>query len=268
MMFAAVELGQVPGGRGGVRARRFTAGGIMSQSSHAVAGLATPVKKPKSRSFSFFRDRGLTLVMMGLFLLFVVGVALTGVRDFNEQQRQRHAQPVTLGAYLGTGHFWEAMGENWESEFLQMAAFVMLTACLYQRGSPESKDPDEFNPQDEDPRAHAGDPNAPWPVRRGGWVLAVYEHSLSLAFVALFLGSILLHAWGGVQEYNADQLAHGQEAIGFLGYFATSQFWFESFQNWQSEFLAIASMVYLSVYLRQRGSAESKPVHVPHDRAE
>jgi hypothetical protein len=210
----------------------------------------------------------LTLATLGLFLLFVLGQAIAGVLDFNEQQRQRHMAPVSLGVYLTTGHFWEAMGENWESEFLQMAAFVILTTVLFQRGSPESKEPDKPNPQDEDPRLHAHESNAPWPVRRGGWVLVLYEHSLSLTFAALFLLSVLLHAWGGVREYNADQVAQGEPAIGYLAYFLTSQFWFESFQNWQSEFLAIASMVFLSVYLRQRGSSESKPVHMPHDQNE
>jgi len=216
----------------------------------------------------FLRDHGLVLVIFALFLLLVLGQALVGVRQFNQQQSQRNQPPLSLPVYLTTGHFWEALGENWESEFLQMGAFVVLTTLLYQRGSPESKDPDAFNPQDEDPRAHRDDPNAPWPVRRGGWVLVLYEHSLSLAFATFFVIAVLLHAWGGVREYNLEQLAHGQPPVSFVGYFGTSQFWFESLQNWQSEFLAIASMVYLSVYLRQKGSAESKPVHTPHDQSE
>ena len=112
--------------------------------------------------------------------------------------------------------------------------------------------------------AVAGGPDAPWPVRRGGWILRLYEHSLGLAFVALFLLSWAGHALGGFAEYAADQAAHQQAAPALSDYLASARFWFESFQNWQSEFLAIAAMVWLAVYLRQRWSPESKPVHAPH----
>jgi hypothetical protein len=135
-----------------------------------------------------------------------------------------------------------------------MGAFVFLTAYLVQRGSAESKDPDEPSDVDRDPRAARDRSDVPWPVRRGGVALVLYEYSLSLAFLALFALSFVLHAVGGAAEYNQDQ----------LGYVLTSRFWFESFQNWQSEFLAIGAMVVLSIWLRQRGSPESKPVDAPH----
>jgi hypothetical protein len=167
---------------------------------------------------------------------------------------------VALGEYLRSSHFWEATSENWESEFLQMGAYVLLTVFLFQKGSSESKDPDKPCPQDKDPRDERDKPDAPWPVKRGGWVLILYEHSLLLAFLLLFIVSIAIHAAGGMRLYNEEQLGLGRQALSLGQYLTTPQFWFESLQNWQSEFLAIASMVLLSIFLRQRGSPESKPV--------
>jgi hypothetical protein len=144
----------------------------------------------------------------------------------------------------------------------------VLTVYLFQKGSSESKDPDEEEAVDRDPRLSKDKPDAPWPVRRGGLVLKLYENSLALAFLLLFLGSFLLHAVGGAREYNQDQLEHGQggQALSAFEYMGTSQFWFESLQNWQSEFLAIWAMVVFSIWLRQRGSPESKPVDAPHSQ--
>jgi hypothetical protein len=145
-----------------------------------------------------------------------------------------------------------------------MFGYVILTAFLYQKGSSESKKLDEPEAVDRDPRRHKRR-DAPWPVRRGGLVLKLYENSLSLAFLLFFLISITMHAVSGAGVYNDDQAAHGhRETVTFLQYAGTSRFWFESFQNWQSEFLAIAAMVLLSIFLRQRGSPESKPVDSPH----
>jgi hypothetical protein len=141
--------------------------------------------------------------------------------------------------------------------------FVLLTTVLIERGSPESRRAHVKELVDADPREFAGDPKAPWPVRRGGWILRVYENSLGLAFVLLFLISWAGHAVSGYFEFADDQAEHGVQTV-LTDYLASSRFWFESFQNWQSEFLAIASMVWLAVYLRQRGSPESKPVHAPH----
>jgi hypothetical protein len=145
-----------------------------------------------------------------------------------------------------------------------MAAFIILTGVLYQKGSPESRRPDVKEPFDADPREFRDQPDLPWPVRQGGWVLRVYEHSLGLAFILLFLISWLGHVIGGWAEYQSDQLQHGVAPPTLIEYVTSSRFWFESFQNWQSEFLSIAAMVWLSVYLRQHGSPESKPVHAPH----
>jgi hypothetical protein len=211
------------------------------------------------------RDRGLTLLLMAMFLLFLVGQFVTGMHVYNANQVEHGQAAIGLSAYLATGHPWEALFENWESEFLQMAVFVLLTTFLVQKGSPESRRPGVKELVDADPRDFAGEPNVPWPVRRGGWVLRVYEHSLGLAFILLFLAAWVGHAAGGFAEYAAEQVEHAQARPTLADYLSSPRFWFESFQNWQSEFLAIASMVWLAVYLRQRWSPESKPVHAPHD---
>jgi hypothetical protein len=212
----------------------------------------------------FFRDNGLSLVMFGLFALFLVAQSITGLAVYNDDQREHGEATISFPGYLRTGHFVEATFENWESEYLQMGAYVLFTVFLFQRGSSESKDPDKEEAVDEDPRQAQGRQDVPWPVRYGGPVLRLYEHSLAIAFVLLFLVSLLLHAVGGAREYSQEQLAHGGQAVSTAEFLRTSEFWFQSFQNWQSEFLAVFSIVVLSVFLRQRGSPESKPVAAPH----
>jgi hypothetical protein len=203
-----------------------------------------------------------------LFLVCLVGQVLAGVREFNDDQREHRRPIVGLVEYLRTGHFVEVTFENWESEFLQMAAFVVLTATLRQKGSPESKKLVGEEEVDEDPRDALRSPQrrakAPWPVRRGGVVLSLYEHSLSIALLLLFAVSFALHAVGGAKEYTEEQLAHSGAAISTLAYLGTARFWFESFQNWQSEFLSVGALFVLTIFLRERGSAQSKPVAAPH----
>ena len=214
----------------------------------------------------FLRDNGLSLVLFVLFFsAFMIGQTLTGHQEYNNEQQEHGQQAIGLLDYLGTGHFLEATMENWESEFLQMFFFVILTVFLYQKGSAESKDPEKEEDVDRDPRKARNKKDAPWPVRKGGLILTIYEHSLSLAFLLLFLGSFVLHGVGGARDYNEEQEAHGQaERVSTMQYMATSRFWFESLQNWQSEFLAVGSMVVLTIFLRERGSKESKPVDAPH----
>jgi hypothetical protein len=216
---------------------------------------------------SFFRNNGLSIVLLGMFFItFILGQSLAGHREYNQDQTE-HGQPaIAFTEYLGTSHFLEATMENWESEFLQMFVYIVLTIFLYQKGSAESKDPDKEEAFDRDPRGSKDKPNAPWPVRRGGLVLKLYENSLSLTFLLLFFAAFYLHAVGGAQEYNDDQKAHGRsQQVTTIEYIGTSRFWFESFQNWQSEFLSMGMMVLLTVWLRQKGSPESKPVDTPHD---
>ncbi|HVF61515.1 MAG TPA: DUF6766 family protein [Thermoanaerobaculia bacterium] len=212
-----------------------------------------------------WRENGLSLVLVALFVFSFFGQVAAGHRAHNEEQRQHGEPTVGVGEYLRSGHFLEATAENWESEFLQMFAYVLLTAWLYQKGSSESRKLDAENKQDRDPREHRRRPRAPWPVRKGGEVvLWLYEHSLALVFLLLFLFSIAWHARGGLIHHNEEQLAHGQPPVGLADYVGGAQFWFESFQNWQSEFLSLVAMVVLSIWLRQRYSPESKPVDAPH----
>ena len=209
------------------------------------------------------RENSLSTVMFGLFAVFLVLMSFAGVRQYNEEQTDHGEAPVSYVKYLTTGSFVEAVFENWESEFLQMGGFVLLTVWLRQKGSPESKKLEGDEPVDEDPRDSDRD-DAPWLARTGGVKTWLYERSLSSALFLLFLVSLVLHAAGGARAYSSEQLAHGGTAVGTLGYLKTSQFWFESFQNWQSEFLAVGALVVLSVYLRQKGSPESKPVAAAH----
>jgi hypothetical protein len=202
--------------------------------------------------------------MLGLFCISLAGQSIAGVLEYNQDQRA-HGQPtVDFFAYLTTGHFVEAVFENWESEFLQMGAYVLLTAFQVQKGSPESKGLDGPQSVDADPRSARGRAGAPWPVRRGGLALTLYEYSLTLALFLLFALSFALHAAGGAREYSMKQREHGELAVSVIEYLGTARFWFESFQNWQSEFLSIGVLVLLSIFLRQRDSPESKPVAAPH----
>ncbi|MBY0495882.1 MAG: hypothetical protein K2Y23_16860 [Cyanobacteria bacterium] len=214
---------------------------------------------------TWIHDRALTIALMLMFAVSLAGHYVAGFREYNESQQQHHQPQITIAEYAGTGHWWESVFENWESEFLQMAVFVLLTTVLVQRGSPESRRAHSKELVDADPRDFADRPNVPWPVRRGGWILKIYENSLGLAFVLLFLISWAGHAWGGYFDFASDQVEHGSARPAFKDYLLSSRFWFESFQNWQSEFVSIAAMVWLAVYLRQRHSPESKPVHAAHD---
>ncbi len=145
----------------------------------------------------WLRDHSLTLTMLGLFVVCLIGQSLTGHREYNQDQTEHGEETVGYAAYLRTGHFVEATFENWESEYLQMALYVLLTTFLFQRGSSESKNPDGDEPVDEDPRGAGANPDAPWAVRRGGAALAIYQHSLTLVLLLLFLLSFILHAAGG-----------------------------------------------------------------------
>ena len=218
------------------------------------------------RHSGFVRNNGLSLVLIALFAL-CMGAQIAFGWHADNDERHEHGEPdSSLTEYLGSGHFFEATAENWESEFLQMAAYVLLTASLYQKGSSESKKLDGDEAVDRDPRSSKSRRNAPWPVRRGGAILVLYEYSLSIAFTLLFLGCFAMHMVGGTMLFNEERLAHGEAPVHVWDYISSSTFWFESFQNWQSEFLALLAMVLLSIHLRQRGSPESKPVDAPHDQ--
>ncbi|MDF2439219.1 MAG: hypothetical protein JWN98_203 [Abditibacteriota bacterium] len=211
-----------------------------------------------------WRDNGLSIVMLSVFFVLYIGQTIAGWHDFNNEQQDHGRPEITYTRYLTTGHNISATFENWESEFLQMAGYIILTIFLFQRGSAESKDPDKPAPVDEDPAKHQDDPDAPGPVKAGGWRLKLYEHSLSIAMLALFALAFVGHAIGSTIHHNQEAREHGEEVVTVWENLGSSHFWFESLQNWQSEFLAVFCIVVLSIRLRQKGSPESKPVHKPH----
>src|SRR4051794_10098496 len=212
------------------------------------------------------RDNGLTIALLLLFLFSFAGQSVTGCAKYNGDQHEHGRPAITYGEYLTSAAFLESVFENWESEFLQMAVYVWLTSFLYQRGSAESKDPDKSEEVDEEPEKHRFDPYAPPPVRSGGFALRVYENSLAVALFLLFLISFVLHLKGSAGESCHEQSMHNRACSTVLEHLGSATFWFESFQNWQSEFLSIAVLVVLSIFLRQKGSPESKPVHASHSR--
>lgn len=192
----------------------------------------------------FFRDNGLTIVLLLMFAFSLGGMALTGLAALNNEQLEHGGRAMSLAQFLSSSRFISVTFENWESEFLQMASYVILTAYLFQRGSAESRDPESADrPMDA--------------ATTVGWI---YAHSLGLALIALFVISFVLHWLASATDAAHEALLHGQTTGGVLDHLAEPQFWFESFQNWQSEFLSTAVLVVLSIFLRYRGSPESKPV--------
>jgi hypothetical protein len=207
---------------------------------------------------SFFKRNGLLIVFLSLMLITLVGQAITGYAENQQEREQKNLEHISFKEYLHSGHFIQATFENWESEFLQMGLYVIFTVFLFQQGSAESKSLDEAEEVDRTPVAHE---NAPWPVKKGGIFLTLYKNSLSIVFGLLFLSSLLIHAYGTMKEINEEE----HKSLTLTDTFAENRFWFESFQNWQSEFLSVAAIVFFSIYFRQKGSPESKPVDAPHN---
>ncbi len=214
----------------------------------------------------FLRNNSLSIVFLLLFLLSMVAQVYFGLQEYNKENLEEGGKTVGFIVYLGSGHFRQATFENWESEFLQMALFVWLTIFLYQKGSSESKKFDGTDEVDREP--DPGKKNAPWPVKKGGWILQIYKHSLTLSLLLLFVISFILHFCGSRYDENEKNLLQGQPVKGYVEYLKDSRFWFESFQNWQSEFLSVFAIVALSIFLRQKGSPQSKPVDAPNDETE
>jgi hypothetical protein len=209
------------------------------------------------------RNNGLSLALLGLFMASLVGQALAGWHALGEELAI-HGQPAPdFRTYLSTGHFLSAVFENWESEFLQMTVYVVMTALLIQKGSPESRSPEAL-PEEQS----ACGPSAPWPVRKGGVWLRLYAHSLSITLLALFGLSFWLHLLGSTRLANEEALLHAAPLKTAAERLGDPEFWYESFQNWQSEFLSIATLVVLAIFLRERGSPESKPVYAPHSQTD
>ncbi|MFE9020967.1 DUF6766 family protein [Streptomyces sp. NPDC007808] len=214
----------------------------------------------------FLRENGLSLAFGVGFLLALLGQAIAGHADFNNRLVSDGMAPIGIGAYLTSSDFAVDVTENWQSEYLQFFLYVFVTVWLLQRGSPESKELDRAGPEsDRDQLVGAYAPgSAPRWARVGGWRQALYSRSLGLVMGALFLLSWLAQSVAGTAAYNEEQLRDLQAPVTWAQYVASADFWNRTLQNWQSELLAVASMVVLSIYLRQRGSPESKPVGAAH----
>jgi hypothetical protein len=211
---------------------------------------------------SFFYRNSLSIVVLTFMLIFWSGQFITGMKLVNAERKEQGLPQFSTIEYSKSGHFIAATFENWESEFLQMAFYVFLTIYLRQKGSSESKSLYKKEEVDRDPKIH---PNAPWPVKKGGIWLKIYSNSLTIALFSLFLFSFFMHLYGSLKNFNEQQAGNNLPLASASQYIGSSQFWFESFQNWQSEFLAVAAIVLLSIWLRQKGSPESKPVDAPYD---
>jgi hypothetical protein len=213
------------------------------------------------------RENGLSLVFLGLFLAALGGQAVAGWNAFNDDATAHKEATISLGRYLTSSSFGNAVLENWQSEYLQFTLYILLTVWFVQRGSPESKELDKAGGESDEEQLvgpHAP-PNAPRWARVAGWRRWAYSNSLVLVMAGIWLASWFGQSVTGWGEYNSQQITHHEPTVGWLGYLGTADFWEATLQNWQSEFLAVGSMAVLSIYLRQRGSPESKPVGAPHD---
>jgi hypothetical protein len=214
----------------------------------------------------FLRDNSMSIVFLLMFLAALFGQAIAGHAEFNEVA-QSHGDPtISLGRYVVSSEFGSAVMENWQSEYLQFTLFILLTVWLLQRGSPESKELDKAGREsDEEQKVgpHAQQNSPAW-AKVAGFRRTLYENSLVLVMTTFWLGTWLAQSLTGVSQYNADQLDHQQDPVSWWHYIGTAEFWENTLENWQSEFLAVGSMAILAVYLRQRGSPESKPVGAPH----
>jgi hypothetical protein len=215
----------------------------------------------------FLKHNGLSVFFLALFLLAVVFQAIAGHADFNEDQ-DRHGGPhMSLGRYVLSSEFGTALLENWQSEYLQFTLFILTTVWLLQRGSPESKELHRAGRGSDEQQLvgrHADDKSPAW-ARADGLKRRIYENSLLIVMAAIWIGSWFAQSLTGVTEYNTERLDHNQLPVSWLEYLGRADFWEKTLQNWQSEFLAVGSMAILAVYLRQRGSPESKPVGAAHD---
>ncbi|MEO3868851.1 DUF6766 family protein [Nonomuraea sp. B12E4] len=214
----------------------------------------------------WIKENSLALAFLIMFLLAVGGQAVAGMLQFNDQQVAQGAEPVSFLQYVASSSFAVDVAENWQSEYLQFFLFIMLTVWFVQRGSPESKKPDEAGAESEEQQRigrYAGDRSPAWAKARGAR-LWLFSNSLGLVMGLIFLLSWLAQSVAGQAAYNSERLGDLRDPVSWWSYVTSPEFWSRSLQNWQSELLAVLSMVVLSIYLRQRGSPESKPVGAPH----
>jgi membrane protein implicated in regulation of membrane protease activity len=214
----------------------------------------------------FLRDNSLTLAFGLILMLALVGQSVAGLAEFNDQQVSQGQEAISYLEYLRSSDFAVDVAENWQSEFLQFFLYIFGTVYLVQRGSSESKEPDRAGLEsDEDQLVgrFATEDSPRW-ARAGGWRLALYSRSLGGVMALIFLLSWVAQSIAGRAAYNAQQLGQFEDPVSWIAYVGSPDFWSRTLQNWQSEFLAVAAMSALAIYLRQRGSPESKPVGSPH----
>jgi uncharacterized protein DUF6766 len=215
----------------------------------------------------FVRENSLSIFFLVIFLASLVGQAIAGHAQFNHDQILHHGDAISFGRYLTTSQFAADVAENWQSEYLQFTLYILTTVWLLQRGSPESKPLDSAGGESDEKQkiGRYADERSPRWARMGGWRTRLYSNSLVVVMTTIWLLSWLAQSIAGVSAYNADQLDHQAATLSWFGYLGSSDFWDRTLQNWQSEFLAVGSMAVLSIYLRQRGSPESKPVGTSHE---
>jgi hypothetical protein len=215
----------------------------------------------------FARENGLSLAFGIVFLASLIGQSVAGWKAFNEEQLAHDEATLSYARYLYSSDFGAAMLENWQSEFLQFFTFILATIWLVQRGSNESKKLDEIGLESDRKQRVGGwaAPNSPWPARAKGFLYHVYANSLLIVMGVIFLASWFGQSVTAWTVYNSEQSEHQEPAVSWGAYLLNPDFWERSLQNWQSEFLAVGTMAIFTVYLRQRGSPESKPVGAPHD---
>ena len=214
------------------------------------------------------RNNSLSLFFGVLFLAAVAGQSVAGHLDFNEVQRAHDEPTISYFRYLISSDYGQAVMENWQSEYLQFALFILTTIWLIQRGSNESKPPEDAGLESDAQQLlgqHAQHNSPRW-AKVGGWRTQLYSNSLLLVMAVIFLGAWFAQSVTGWTIYNDEQRAHGERAVSWAGYLARPDFWEKTLQNWQSEFLAVGTMAVFTIYLRQRGSPESKPVGAPHNQ--
>lgn len=200
---------------------------------------------------------GLSLVMFGCFAIFLILQSIFGWHANNADLVGHNMPQESYLSYVFSGQFAEATFENWESEFLQMGFYVLLTAFLVQKGSAESK---------EIKTDHAGRAANSTSRTRRGILERIYANSLAIALLGLFALSFVAHLAGGTAAFNEEQELHGGDRVNMLQFLRNSEFWFQSMQNWQSEFLAVGALIVLSIFLRQQGSSQSKKVGDPDSK--
>jgi hypothetical protein len=218
------------------------------------------------------RNQSLAIFFGILFLLSLGGQSIAGYHSYNDEERARahlaHEKPELLdyGSYLTSPDFSRDVMENWQSEYLQFLLFILATVWLVQRGSPESKKPDDSGTESdrEQKIGPYADDESPLPARAGGLVTTLYSNSLLLLMGTVFVAAWFAQSLTGWRAYNEGQISFGLGTVGWGQYLGTADFWSRTLQNWQSEFLAVGSMAVFAIYLRQRGSPESKPVGASH----